>query len=226
MKTVRICTLLLFALVFVAGCAHEQPKTRPAQEIYDEAADLAKKGKVEKAAELFMEVRTYYPGNELAKKSLLGTADMYYDNELYESALQSYEEFRLLYPTDPEADHSLFRIGMCHFKQMSTFERDQSQTVKAIQTFENFLTAYPKSPFAKEAKENLAAARSVLAKHYVYVGKFYLKKKDYRAACNRFQYVRKEYPNAKLDDDLDSLIYQSCSQGITSPSPASSHSRP
>ncbi len=218
--------LLLIAFTFVAGCAHDQPKTRPAQEIFDEAVELAKKDKVEKAAEMFMEVRTYYPANELAKKSLIGTADMYYDNELYESALQSYEEFRLLYPTDPEADYSLYRIGMCHFKQMSSFERDQSQTVKAIQTFENFLTAYPKSPYLKEAKDDMAAARSVLAKHYVYVGKFYLKKKDYRAACNRFQYVRKEYPDARLDDDLDSLISRSCSQGVTSPIPASAHSRP
>ncbi len=226
MKTVRICFLVVFALVFVAGCAHEKPQTRPAQEIYDEAVGLAKKGKVEKAAETFMEVRTYYPGNELAKKSLLGTADMYFDNELYESALQSYEEFRLLYPTDPEADYSLFRIGMCHFKQMSSFERDQSQTVKAIQTFENFLSAYPKSPYVQEATDNMAASRSVLAKHYVYVGKFYLKKKDYRAACSRFQYVRKEYPDAKLDDNLDSLISKACSQGIISPSPASAHSQP
>jgi outer membrane protein assembly factor BamD len=226
MKTVRICILLLAAVTFVTGCAHEKPKIRPAQEIYQEAAGLAKKGKVEKAAEAFMEVRTYYPGNELAKKSLLATADMYYNNELYESALQSYEEFRVLYPTDTEADYSLYRIGLCHFNQMSTFERDQSQTVKAIQTFENFLSAYPKSPYVQGANDNMAAARTVLAKHYVYIGKFYLKKKDYKAAGNRFQYVKKEYPNASLEDDLDSLISKSCSQGVTSPNPASAHSRP
>ena len=50
----------------------------------------------------------------------------------------------------------------------------------------------------------------MLAKHYVYIGKFYLKKKEYGAACKRFQYVREHYPNVPLDDDLDELISRSC----------------
>lgn len=211
MKITRICTPALIALLILfSGCAHKETAKRSAQELFQEATELAQKEKVDEAAERFMEVRTYYPGDELAKKSLLGTADLYYNNEVYESALQSYEEFRLLYPTDPEASYSLYRIALCHFNQMSTFDRDQSETVRAIQTFENCLTSYPGSPYAQAVKDQLIEAKTVLAKHYVYIGKFYLKKKDYRAACTRFQYVKKQYPTITLEDDLESLLTQSC----------------
>ena len=206
-------------LMFVSGCAHKDTQVRSAQDIFKEARELAQKGKVDKASEMFMEVRTYYPGDELAKKSLLETGDLYYNNELYESALQSYEEFRLLYPTDPEAGYSLYRIALCHFNQMNTLDRDQSESVRAIQTFENYLSSYPDSPYAQAAKDQLVEAKTLLASHYVYIGKFYLKKKDNKAACNRFQYVKKQYPGISLEDDLDALISQSCKADEPQPAP-------
>lgn len=209
--------LTALCLTIITGCAHEAPGVRPATEIFQEAVKEAKNGNVDKAAEKYMEVRTYYPGDELARKSLLATADLYYDNELYESALTSYQEFRLLYPTDPEAGYALFRAGMCNFKDMSTFDRDQTQTVKAIQTFEGFIASYPTSPYIQAAKDNLLEARTVLAKHYTYIGKFYLKKKDYVGACKRFQYVRNNFPTIPLDDDLNALITTSCSSGLITP---------
>ncbi len=210
MKNAASVFLLLVLVLIVGGCAHDETKIRSAQELYQEAAELAEKGKVEKAAEKFMEVRTYYPGHELARKALLATADLHYDEEDYASALQSYEEFRLLYPTDFEAGYSLYRIAMTHFNQIGTLDRDQTETVRTIQTFESFLSSYPDSPHAEDAKTRLAEAKSVLAKHYVYIGKFYLKKKEYGAACKRFQYVREHYPDVPLDDDLDELISRSC----------------
>lgn len=211
---------VLFFIVFlvsISGCAHKDEPIRSAQDIFKEAKELSQKGKVDKASELFMEVRTYYPGDELAKKSLLETADLYYNNDLYETAQQSYEEFRLLYPTDPESGFSLYRIALCHFNQMSTLDRDQSETVRAIQTFENYISSYPNSLHVQAAKDQLVEAKTVLAKHYVYIGKFYLKKDDYKAACNRFQYVKKQYPDITLEDDLDSLISKSCKDSETAP---------
>jgi len=214
--TLFIIVSLVLAAVII-GCAHETAKIRPAQELYDEAAQLAKKGKVDKAAEAFMQVRTYYPGHELARKSLLGTGDLYFDHEEYELALKNYEEFRLLYPTDVDAGYCLYRIGMCHYKQMRTFDRDQSETLKAVQSFEGFLRTYPNSPYSKDAQDRLKEAKALLAKHSVYIGKFYLKKGDHKAACNRFQSVKKQYPDSDLGDDIDSLIAKACTSSVTAP---------
>jgi outer membrane protein assembly factor BamD len=215
-RTLSIIIFLAFSsLIF--SCAHEPDKIKPAQELFNEASQLAKKGKVEKAAEAFMQVRTYYPGHELARKSIFSTADLYYNQEDYELALKNYEEFRLLYPTDTDAGYCLFRIGMCHYKQMGALDRDQSETVKAIQIFEVFLKTYSGSPYMKEATDSLKEAKTLLAKHYLYIGKFYLKKGNSNAACTRFQSVKKLYPNMDLGEDIDSLISTSCTSLVSAP---------
>lgn len=210
MKHTCIIPVVILVVVMFAGCAHDQERIRPAEELFQEAAELAAKGNVEKATDAFMEVRTYYPGHELARKALLSLGDLNYDNGFYDFALRYYEEFRLLFPTDLEAPYALFKIGMCHYQQLTTVDRDQSQTVKTIETFETFLSTYPESPYADEARARLADAQKLLAQHYIYIGKFYLKKKKYEAACRRFQYVRDQYPGLDLDDELDELIQEAC----------------
>jgi hypothetical protein len=50
----------------------------------------------------------------------------------------------------------------------------------------------------------------VLVKHYIYIGKFYLKKKSYQAACKRFRFVKENYPDIPLEEDVDELISRSC----------------
>jgi outer membrane protein assembly factor BamD len=203
-----ILSVLMFTVVL--SCAHKKEETKPAQELFTEASALAKKGKVEKAAEAFMQVRTYYPGHELARKSLLATADLYYDQETYPEALKNYEEFRLLYPTDAEAGYSLYRIAMCHYKQMTTYDRDQTETVKAIQSYEAFLKTYPNSPYSTDSTSKLKDAKKLLASHYISIGKFYLKKKNNKAACTRFQLVKRQYPDINLDENIDALISRAC----------------
>ena len=200
---------LLLAMV-CGGCAHDKDAIRPAEEMFQLATDLAERGKVEKATDAFMEVRTYHPGHELAREALLSLGDLHYDNALYDEALRYYGEYRLLFPTDTGAPYSLFRIGMCHFQRRSSFDRDQSQTVKAIETFELFLAAYPESPYAPEARERLFDARKLLAEHHLSIGRFYLRNKNTDAACRRFQQVREQFSGLGLDSEIEQLILKAC----------------
>ena len=220
MRTALSIFLFMIFAPLLFNCSHESDKIRPAQELFDEASQLAKNGKVDKAADAFMQVRTYYPGNELARKSILSTADLYYNQDDYELALKNYEEFRLLYPTDADAGYCLFRIGMCHYKQMGTLDRDQSETMRAIQSFEVFLKTYPISGYGKDAETSLKEARTLLARHYLYIGKFYLRKGNTKAACARFQSIQKQYSDTDLGENIDTLISTSCAASASSSGPA------
>lgn len=208
-----IILLVAFAACILASCAHEPEGTRPAQELFDEGMRLASKGDVEKAAEAFMQVRTYYPSHELAKKALLATADAYFDKEEYDTALKSYQEYRMLYPTDDEAAYCLFRIGMCRFRQMQPPDRDQTETSRAVASLESFLAAYPNSPYAQEAKKALDEARSRIAQHEIAIGRFYLRKKNLPAACERFRAVSSRYRDVIDAAEIDRLISISCTSG-------------
>ncbi|HHO77307.1 MAG TPA: outer membrane protein assembly factor BamD [Deltaproteobacteria bacterium] len=202
--------LILFILVSISGCAHKPEEIKPAEVLFQEATQLATKKKVDKATEIFMEVRTYYPGHDLARKSLISIADLNFDEAYYDVAMESYKEYRLLYPTDLDASYSLYKIGLCYFNQMNSHDRDQTNTALTIQTFEEFIRIYPDSPYVSEAEQKRTEARSSMAKHYLYIGKFYLKNKNNAAACKRFDYVKHHYPDIDLGEDIDALIVKSC----------------
>jgi len=208
----RILAVLIVLGTLPLGCAHKPDQELPVGDLYREAQTLAKAGKVDKAAEAFMKVRTYYPGDDLAKESLLALGDLYFTNKDYQSSLGSYQEFRLLYPTDPKASYALFRIALCHSKQLLTFDRDQTETINTIRSFENYLKLYPDSPYELEAREKLNDARTLLAKNSLYIGKFYLKKNDKKAACKRFQEIKANFSGLGLDKEVDKLIAESCAQ--------------
>lgn len=195
----------------LVGCAHKIPQEKSPQDLFNEAQKLVSKGRMEKAVDAFMKVRTIYPAHELARKSLLAIADTYFGHKKYEASLENYKEFMLLYPTDPDASYCLYRIGMCHFKQMRTYDRDQSETVKAINTFKELLTRHPNSPYADDASSRLKEAGVMMARHYIYIGKFYLKKHNYKAACMRFKEVKAHYPDIVKDDkEINELISKAC----------------
>jgi outer membrane assembly lipoprotein YfiO len=94
---------------------------------------------------------------------------------------------------------------------MLTIDRDQTETVKSIRSFEDFLRMYPNSTYSNEANENLKQSKILLAQNGIYIGKFYLKKnKWHEAACKRFKEIKAGFPGLGLDEELDKLIEQSC----------------
>mgnify|MGYP001025860375 FL=1 len=210
----RLAAACIALACLCVSCAHGPEGVRPAQELYDEGMRLAAGGDADKAAEVFMQVRTYYPAHELARRALLATADAYFDKENFDAALRSYQEYRMLYPTDVEAGYSLFRIGMCHYRQMADADRDQSATTRAVASLESFLGAYPGSPYAEEAKKALAQARGRLAEHELAIGRFYLRKHNMSAACARFSSVRERYRDVVDVVELDRLAVLACSAGV------------
>ena len=60
MKNPLLVCLVSVLLLSAWGCAHEQLEPRSAQELFQEAVELAEKNKVEEAAEKYLEVRTCY----------------------------------------------------------------------------------------------------------------------------------------------------------------------
>ena len=198
-------------IVFLAlGCAHGPDQKKPPEDLFAEATKYASKGRVERATELFLQLRTYYPGHTLAREALLAMADLSFEHAEYDVALSNYREFRLLYPTDPQAVYSLFRMGMCHFNQKATFDRDQTEALRAIYAFQDLLDHHPDSPYAEEARTHIREARIVMAQNTLYIGKFYLKKKNTLAACRRFREAQRLYSGLGFDEEIDNLISRTC----------------
>jgi len=71
--------------------------------------------------------------------------------------------------------------------------RDQETAEKALAIFHQLVQKFPKSEYATDAKYKIQVARDQLAAKEMNVGRFYLTRKNYPAAINRFFDVLGKY---------------------------------
>lgn len=198
--SVFLC-LTLWIMTF-PGCAlfgRSDMRLNTPEAIYERGVEHYQQGKYSKAIEAFQRVKEEYPLSKTALLAELGIADSYFSDELFAEAELNYGEFINLHPTNPNIPYVMYQLGMCHYKQMLSIDRDQSETVKARKEFERILSRYPTSKFAPLAEQKLRECRKRLAENEFYVGHFYFKMKQYKAALKRFEGVSKDYSDLGLD---------------------------
>ena len=205
--------VLVSLLASLTGCAWwdsiwgKEPRVRQTPEgIYQKGYEQYKKGDYKKAIETFTRVRDEYPLNPVALMAELGIADSYFENEQYVDAEVSYNSFVDLHPTNPNVPYAMFQLGMCHYQQMQTIDRDQSETVKARKEFERLMARFPQSKFSIMAEKNLREVKQRQAEHEFYVGEFYYRTKKYEAALKRFEGIQRDYANLGLDYKTNRFI--------------------
>ena len=190
------------------GCAwwkKKEPEPTP-QVLYEGAMKLFNKKKYEKAAEAFKKFKEEFPLHEYTPLVELRTADCYFFDKNYSEAIVLYEEFKKLHPMHPEIPYAIYQLGMCHYRQMRTLDRDQTETEKAIEQFRYLIENFPQSTQTVEAKTRLQVCQRQLADHEFYVGHFYFRMKKYKAALGRFEGILQKYPESALEQKIKPLL--------------------
>ncbi len=173
--------------------------------MFEEAVAEFQSGRFIEAEEDFKEILEHYPLSPEAIEAQLMLADLYYEKQEYEEAASYYITFATFHPSHARAPYAQFQKGMCHFKEVLSPERDQTATRKAIMALNDLISLYPESLYSDKAATLVDFLRDRLAEREVYVGKFYFKKKKYKAALGRFREVIENYPDTSHVDD--SLYY-------------------
>lgn len=198
--------------LFTIGGCKSSSLLRSKNASYTESAELnfnagleeLKKGEHEKAISYFLFVKNKYPFTKFAALSDLKIAEARFDQEKWLDAASAYQVFIVLHPQNEEVEHAYFRMGLSYFKALpkefflfpKTSTKDQSTTQKALDAFEQFLVAYPKSAHKAETDEKIATLKSYLAKHELYVASYYEKRGRYQQAFKRLAALLTLYPNA------------------------------
>jgi len=92
---------------------------------------------------------------------------------------------------------------------MRSYDRNQSHTKEALRWFESLIEKYPDSPLAEDARKMRDVCREKLARHELYVGKFYMKRDKYKAAAERFRAVALDYNGTKSVEEALFLLGKS-----------------
>jgi len=207
MQTIRlftVCTLVtgLAALSLLSGCAwFSREDTRPAHELAQDGMEDYKDGNYSTAIETFERLKDWYPFSKYAILAELKIGDAYYQKEEYEDAVFAYEEFLNLHPRNEAVPYVMYQIGRCYFDQVDAVDRDQANTLKALESFNKLVARYPVDSYARKSRPHIAVCVKTLAGHDLYVGRFYFKSRYYKAALSRFLAVINDYPDVGLQHD-------------------------
>ncbi len=211
LKRIIIVGVIFLLTGLLPGCAwwtKKETQLTP-QEKYNNALKLLNNKKYDLAAEAFRKFKEEYPLNSLTPLAELRIGDALYSGKNYAEAILQYEDFKKLHPLHTKIPYAIYQIGMSHFKQMQTVDRDQSETEKAIEQFRYLVENYPKDPQTEEARKKLESCRRQLAEHEFYIGNFYYRSKKYRAALGRFEGILQKYPDAGLGEKIRPLLEKS-----------------
>ena len=189
--------------VSLGGCASlfEEKQVvlpdEPADKLYNEGLTLLNKREYVDAAKKFEEVDRQHPYSEWARKSLLMSAFAYYEVGEHEETIQAARRYVALHPGSPDAAYAQYLMASSYYDQIPDITRDQARTERAMQALEEVVRKYPDTEYAESSRRKLEVARDQLAGKEMLVGRYYLEKRNYTGAINRFKSVVTQYQTTR-----------------------------
>ena len=162
-------------------------------EAYEEGVRELEKGDVIYATRRFNEAELLYPQSEWASKSILMSAYAFYSQNYYERSIFELERFISKYPKHKNIDYAYFLLAMNHYENIIDEKKDLEPLLLSKEKFEYIVKNFPETDFAQDSIYKLALIQDVLASKEMHIGKYYLKRKKWIAAINRFKTVLSDY---------------------------------
>ncbi len=200
----RQAVILGLLLLALGGCAKlglgwGKPKEPPLdtftpEQIYEMGEkQLEVEKDPEAALKFFQEVERLYPYTEWAKRGLIMQAYTLHQSKDYEQARDAAQRFLDYYPGDEDAAYAQYLMALSYYDQIDEVGRDQGLTFQALQSLRTVIEQYPDSEYAKSAMLKFDMAFDHLAAKEMEIGRYYLKKRNYTAAINRFRVVVQDF---------------------------------
>ncbi len=202
--------LLILSFFFLMNCSGKKEKEVDIKgfdleaemiEAYNEGLKALEEGDVLFAAKNFNTVENLYPQSIWASRSVLMAAYSYYTQDYYGDAISELKKFIRNYPANDNLDYAYFLLGTCYYELIVDEKKDLSPLLNSKKYFNIVIKKYPNTDFALDAKFKLDLIQNILASKEIYIGKYYLSKKKWIPAINRFQNVVNEYEKTEYVEE-------------------------
>ncbi len=185
-----LALLLVGLLVGCSSAAKAKPDATAKKAVTDADEQVLKTDPVE---------RNYDP------HVIMKRAEAFFEKEDYAEAAVEYQHFLDLHRSHMLAPYAQYRLGLSHFKQVTTKDRDPEHVRLTIEAMEKLMKDYPGSAYELDAKTKIKEGRSHTAEYELYVGQHYYRQAAYLAALHRFERVITLYPDS--DTTAEALYY-------------------
>ena len=162
-------------------------------ESYREGLKELEAGDVLYAAKKFNEVEILYPQSPWAPKSTLMAAYAYYSQQYYFDALEELKIFIRKYPKHKNIDYAHYLMGIIYYEQIIDEKKDLKSIIFAKEKLNYVVNEFPETDYALDATFKIDLINNVLASKEMYLGRYYIQKKKWIPAINRFRKIIDEY---------------------------------
>ena len=166
---------------------------QPVAKLYNAGLAKMQDGEYRSAAKKFAEVERQHPYSSWATRAILMQAYSQYMRNKYDAAIVAAKRFITLHPGHRDAAYAYYLVAVSHYEQIGEVTRDATETKKALESLEEVSRRFPGTNYARDAEAKAVLARDHLAGKEMEIGRYYLNKKAYLAAINRFKKVVTDY---------------------------------
>ena len=170
-------------------------------EAYEEGLKSLNEGDALFAAKKFNEAETLFPQSEWAPKSAIMAAYSYYAQDYYLDSIAELERFKSVYPFYKNMDYVYYLLGLNWYEQIIDEKKDLETIINAKDNFVFLIVNYPNTDYSLDAEFKVALIDDVLASKEMYIGRYYLQKKKWIPAINRFRNVIDEYDTTAYTEE-------------------------
>ena len=185
-------------------------------EAYQEGKKSLESGDVLYAAKKFNEAEILFPQSDWAPKSAIMAAYSYYIQDYYSDAIAELERFKKIYPKHKNIDYVNYLMAICYYEQIIDEKKDLQSILKAKKYFNTVIKNYPNTEYALDSEFKIDFIYDILASKEMYIGRYYIDKKKWIPAINRFKTVVDEYETTiYVEEALHRLVEVHYKIGLT-----------
>lgn len=190
-------------MVNISGCGGRKVLTNlTPKQLFDEGKSKYDEGKFTNATEYFQAIVYNYPGEDIVDTAQYYLALSYFGDKDYELAQVEFNRLVVNYPSSVYFTHAIFMKAVSYFENTPKhYGLDQSNLMKAIKQFNDFLLDYPESELIDDAKKYLLIARNRIALKFYTNANIYKRMGAYQSAEIYFQKVVDDYTDTDYTPD-------------------------
>ena len=190
-------------------------RERPISLIYADGWAAINAGNWALAAAQFNEMERQHPYSPWARRAMLMSAFCSYQANLYGDAIASADQYIALHPGSNEVNYAFYLKAVSLYEQIVDVGRDQSATRDALVALQDVVQRFPDSEYARDATLKIDLTLDHLAGKEMEIGRYYLMRRDYISAINRFRVVVEQYQTTpQIAESLSRLTEAYASMGL------------
>ena len=168
---------------------------------YKAAVEFYEKKQYYKASTLFEELIPLMKGQAEAEKATFYYAYSQFYMGQYVVSEYHFRRFHETFPRSPLAEEAYYMECVSLFEDSPDFELDQTNTLKALNSIQQFIQEYPKSKFMPDCNNMIDKLTLKLENKYYNLSKLYHHMREYKSAVVAFDNLIKDFPSSRYVEE-------------------------